>query len=73
MCKIIEFPQKKELPKYLRDQVYGAAKNYVDALYDALEYLDVDEYDYQGIDETNQMLAMIYAEALSKAIAEKEV
>ena len=72
MCKIVEFPQKKELPKELKEKVYGAAKDYIDVLYEALEHFVVDEYDYQTMDEVNQMVAMIYAEGLEVAIDELE-
>lgn len=72
MCKIVEFPQKKELPKVLKEKVYGAAKDYIDVLYEALEHFVVDEYDYQTMDEVNQMVAMVYAEGLEVAIDELE-
>lgn len=72
MCKIVEFPQKKELPKELRERVYGAARNYIDVLYDALEHFVVDEYDYQTLDEVNQIVATVYAEGLNIAIDEVE-
>ena len=72
MCKIVEFPQKKELPKALKEKVYGAAKDYIDVLYEALEHFVVDEYDYQTMDEVNQMVAMVYAEGLEVAIDELE-
>lgn len=72
MCKIVEFPQKKELPKELKLKVYGAAKEYIDVLYEALEHFVVDEYDYQTMDEVNQMVAMVYAEGLDVAIDEIE-
>lgn len=72
MCKIVEFPQKKELPKELKEKVYGAAKDYIDVLYEALEHFVVDEYDYQTMDEVNQMVAMVYAEGLEVAIEELE-
>lgn len=72
MCKIIEFPQKKELPKEIRERVYGAAKDYVDVLYEALEHFVVDEYDYVTLDEVNQLVAMTYAEGIAEAIDEYE-
>ena len=72
MCKIVEFPQKKELPKELREKVYGAARDYVDVLYEALEHFVVDEYDYQTMEEVNEMVAMVYTEGLGVAVEEFE-
>ena len=72
MCKIVEFPQKKELPKEMRDKVYGAARDYICVLYEALEHFVVDEYDYQTLDEVNELVAMTYAEGLNNAIDELE-
>lgn len=72
MCKIVYYPQKKELPKELRERVYGAARDYIDVLYEALEHFVVDEYDYQTMDEVNQLVATVYAEGLEYAIEECE-
>ena len=72
MCKIVEFPQKKELPKEMRDKVYGAARDYVGVLYEALEHFVVDEYDYRTFDEVNELVAMTYAEGLNYAIEDLE-
>lgn len=72
MCKIVYYPQKKELPKELREKVYGVARDYVDVLYEALEYFVADEYDYQTIDEVNQLVIKVYAEGLNYVVDEYE-
>lgn len=72
MCKVVEFPMQKRIPKELKDRIYGAAKDYIDVIYDALDYLDVDEDDSKGIEDVNRMLAEMYTEALVTAVEEKE-
>ena len=72
MCKIVEFPQKKELPKELKQKVYGTARDYVGVLYEALEHFVVDEYDYQTMEEVNELVAAVYIDGLTNAVDEFE-
>ena len=72
MCKIVEFPQKKELPKELKQKVYGTARDYVEVLYEALEHFVVDEYDYQTMEEVNELVAAVYIDGLANAVDEFE-
>lgn len=39
MATVYEFPVKVELPKYIKERLYGIAWDYVDALYNALDDL----------------------------------
>lgn len=72
MCKIVEFPMQKRIPKEIKDRIYGTAKEYIDVIYDALDYLDICVYDDKGIEDVNRMIAEIYTEALVTVIEEKE-
>lgn len=36
MCEVYMFPQKKELPKSIKEEVEKSAKGYIDAIYASL-------------------------------------
>ena len=72
MAKVIAFPQKKRLPKGLEERVYEIAKEYVEVLYTSLILLVGEEYTIEDLSEVSEMVAMTYAEGLSKAIDDME-
>lgn len=73
MTKVIAFPQKKQFSKEIEERLYWVAKEYIDVLYDAMDALVDDEYDYDKIEEVNQTIANIYKEGLELAIDEMEM
>ena len=72
MAKVVLFPQKEKLPGGLEKEVHRIAKEYIEALYAALELLAKDPKDRDEMERINGMVAMAYAEGLEKAIDELE-
>lgn len=72
MAKVIVFPQKKRLPKGLEERVHEIAKEYIEVLYASLILLVGEEYTTEDLDEVHEMVAMVYAEELRKAIDDLE-
>ena len=68
MCKIVEFPQKKELPIEVKNDIRKLAEDYVCVLLDALEYLNVNTDDIDKIEEVGKEITVIYVEELEKIV-----
>lgn len=72
MCKVYEFPQKKELSDELKEMITELAKRYVDVLYKALDYFETDEFDYAEITKVGEEITVYYVEQLEKIVEEME-
>ena len=68
MATVYEFPVKVELPKYIKERLYGIAWDYVDALYNALDDLCEDDVDYEEMCEVTRLVSETLAEGLNEAI-----
>ena len=72
MATVYEFPVKAQLPKEVKECLYGVAWDYVDALYSALDYLCDDDMDYEAIEEVGLLISNTFAEGLTYAVEHYE-
>ena len=72
MATVYEFPVKAQLPKEVKECLYGIAYDYVDALYSALDYLCEDDMDYDEMEEIGLLISNTFAEGLAVAIDQYE-
>ena len=72
MCKVIEFPRKKELSDELKEKITKLAEDYVDVFYGTLAHFEVDENDSSEIEEVGKEITIFYTEQLQKILETKE-
>lgn len=72
MCKIVEFPQKNELPFDLKDKVNKLAIDYLCVLFDALDYFGIDKDDLSAIEEVGKEITVAYVEQLEEILETME-
>lgn len=72
MATVYEFPVKAQLPKEVKECLYGVAYDYVDALYSALDYLCDDDMNYDEMDKIGLLISNTFAEGLADAIENYE-
>ena len=72
MCKVYEFPTKKELPEEVKIKVQGSAKEYVKTINESLEILVTDEITEEEYLELSKMVLEAYLEAIIQAVVEYE-
>ena len=68
MCRVYEFPKKKELSDAIKDDIRQMATDYFNVLLEALEYLEVNTDDLQAITEVGNEITAIYEEHLRKIV-----
>ena len=72
MCKVYEFPTKKQIPKEAEETLYSVAKDYVDVLTKIMNELCADTNSDAEYYEVMQLVLNTYLEAISTAIDELE-
>ena len=72
MCKVYEFPMKKQLTEEQIERLYEVAEDYIVVLNDILGTLNSEELTNGGMDELAELVAYTYAEGMAKAIAKIE-
>lgn len=70
MCKVYEFPIKKELPKDLEERLDKAVREFVLIMSESLDTLYGDEPTEEEYNEFMEMIVVIYMELLEKAVDE---
>lgn len=73
MATVYEFPTKVQLPKHVKERLYGIAWDYVDALYTALDNLSDDDYSDESMFEIAELVKETLAEGLQDAIDQYDV
>ena len=72
MCKVYEFPMKKQLSKEVEERIYGLGRDYATALFEIVEsvYDDIDtEADY---DELMELTVAAYTQGVIDVVDEYE-
>ena len=72
MGEVLKFPQKKELPKVMEEEIHKIAKNYMEVLYAAFEYFEDECETREDMEEVNDLVVSAYADGIEKAINELE-
>lgn len=72
MGEVLKFPQKKELPKDMEEEIHKITKNYMEVLYAAFEYFEDECETHEDMDEVNDLVVSAYADGIEKAINELE-
>lgn len=72
MGEVVLFPRKEELPKVVKEKLDIAAKEYVEALYVALNLLCSGHPSRTEYEEVPILVTEQYAESVDKAIEELE-
>lgn len=72
MGEVVLFPRKEELPKVVKEKLDIAAKEYVEALYTALNLLCSERPTRSEYEEVTILVTEQYAESVDKAIEELE-
>ena len=70
MCKVYEFPMKKEFPKELKGRLDEIAKDYVNLMTEAIEVLYGDESSEEDNMEFMEIMMNAYTDSMVKAISE---
>ena len=70
MAKVYAFPVKKQLPSAVKELLDQSANEYVAALCAAAKLFGIDEVDQAEYEEVVELVAVEYAEALIRAIAD---
>ena len=70
MCKVYEFPTKKDMPEYLEERLNKAVREFVDIIGESLDALYGDDLTEQEYSEFMECFNTKYTELLSKAIDE---
>ena len=68
MCRIYEFPTKKELPHELAERLDKLAKNYVQLMNEFMQYFEDNYTTNEEIEELMEMIILSYAESITKAV-----
>lgn len=68
MCKVYEFPMKKELPKDLEERLNKVVQEFVSIIGESLDALYGDDPTEKEYNEFMEMVIMIYMELLEKAV-----
>ena len=72
MCKVLQFPQKKELPKAMEEEIHKIAKDYMEVLYAAFEYFEDECETREDMEDVHDLVVSAYADGIEKAINELE-
>lgn len=72
MCKVYEFPVKKEIPKELEDRLNEVTKLYVNVMTEILDTLCDGEPTEEDYNEFMEMMIVAYVKSLEKALDELE-
>lgn len=72
MCKVYEFPVKKDIPEYVAEILQESAYDYVRTLNKCVEFLVNEGTTSEEYDELTDKLLQTYLEAIIKAVAEYE-
>lgn len=72
MCKVYEFPVKKQLTEEQVTRLYEVAEDYIKVLNDILGTLNEEELTSSGMDEMAELVANTYAEGMINAISKIE-
>lgn len=70
MCKVYEFPMKKELPKDLEERLNKAVREFVKIMSESLDTLYGDDPTEEEYADFMDLLVMTYMELLEKAVDE---
>lgn len=70
MCKVYEFPMKKELSDELKKRMDKVTKEYTMIIAEALENLYSENPTKAEYDECQELILMAFIESLEKAIGE---
>lgn len=71
MAKVFVFPQKKQLPKCVEEDLRRISKEYIETLYVAATLMDL-EADKPTYEEVLELVSTAFAEGISEAIEELE-
>lgn len=72
MCKVYNFPVKKDIPEEIREILQEAAKDYVATINKSLELLVDEDTTEEEYNELSGMLLEAYLHAIIKAVEEYE-
>lgn len=70
MCKVYEFPMKKELPKGMEERLDKVVREFVCIIGENLVALYGDDPTEKEYDEFMEYIMMVYMELLEKAVDE---
>lgn len=70
MCKVYEFPVKKELPKELEERLQKVAKEYVEIVNEALSYFEDDNATEEEAAKFMESVLQVYMGAIMNAVDE---
>lgn len=70
MCKVYEFPVKKQLPEEVEKGLQKLAKDYIQLMDKALKMFDEDDLTEEDFNDFMEQVILIYAEATANAIDE---
>lgn len=70
MCKVYEFPMKKELPKDLEERLNKAVREFVSIMSESLDVLYGDNPTEEEYTNFMNLLVITYMELLEKAVDE---
>ena len=72
MCKVYEFPVKKEIPKDISEKLQKFAKEYVAIMNESLGALVTEDTTPKEYEEITGMVLQAYLEAIFNAVEEYE-
>lgn len=72
MCKIYEFPMKKELPKEMEDRLNKVVREFVNVVSESLDTLYGDDPTEEEYTNFMDLITVAYMEMLEKAIDETD-
>lgn len=72
MCKVYEFPVKKELPEDVKEMIQESANEYVKTINEALEMLVTEDTTEEEYLELSKIVLETYLESIIKSVAEYE-
>ena len=70
MCKVYEFPMKKELSAELKNRMDKITKDYVDLMNETVENLYGENVTAEDYEEFQEVIMVAFLESLEKAIDE---
>lgn len=72
MCKVYEFPVKKELPEDVKELIQESANEYVKTINEVLEMLVTEDTTEEEYFELSKIVLETYLESIIKSVAEYE-
>ena len=68
MCKVYEFPVKKELPEEIKEMLVKSANDYIESINKIVEYISNTCESPEEFDEFMEMTMEVYTDAMMKAV-----